>query len=145
MNISDLIQLGIMLITATALFFSVNGFRKQLQLNFFAEYTKRYQEIILNLPETINQANFSFEELTEDIRAKTLRYMRAYFDLCSEEYFLWKSKHIDDKVWKEWDSGIKYALSKKAFRDGWARIQLDTIYYEDFSVYVKKFLNENPS
>lgn len=144
MNISDSIQLGIMLITAIALFSSVNGFRKQLQLNFFAEYTKRYQEIILNFPETINQADFSFDELAEEVRAKTLRYMRAYFDLCSEEYFLWKSKHIDTKVWKEWDSGIKYAFSKKAFRDGWDRVQMDTIYYEEFAEYVKKHIKAYP-
>ena len=34
----------------------------------------------------------------EEERNKTLRYMRVYFDLCSEEYFLWKSKHIDEKT-----------------------------------------------
>lgn len=143
MEISDIIQLGIMLSTAGALFFTVRNFRKQLQLSFFAEYTKRYQEIILNFPESINEDDFEFESLVEEERNKTLRYMRVYFDLCSEEYFLWQSKHIDKKTWKEWESGIKYAFSKVAFREGWRRITMDTIYYKDFSSFVAGCINEN--
>ena len=132
-----------MLSTAWALFFTVRNFRKQLQLNFFAEYTKRYQEIVLNFPESINQKEFDFEKLTEEERNKTLRYMRVYFDLCSEEYFLWLSKDISKKVWNEWESGIKFALSKTAFRKGWDIITMDTIYYKDFSAFVQKCLNES--
>ena len=63
----------------------VKMFNNQLKLNFFAEYTKRYQNIILNLPEAVNQADFEFSRLSEDDRNKTLLYMRIYFDLCSEE------------------------------------------------------------
>ena len=127
METSDILQLGIMLSTAAALLFTVSNFRKQLQLNFFAEYTKRYQEIILRFPESVNQKN------DRDI---TLRYMRAYFDLCSEEYFLWKKGHIDNDTWKEWESGIKYAFSKAAFREAWNILRLDTIYYGEFTDFV---------
>lgn len=143
METSDIIQLGIMISTVGALFFTVRNFRKQLQLNFFGEYTKRYQEIILNFPESINDIDFDFEKLPAEEKNKTLRYMRVYFDLCSEEYYLWKSKHIDDKTWEEWESGIKYAFSKTAFREGWKRIAMDTIYYKDFSTFVNSYINEN--
>jgi len=132
-----------MLITAWALIVTVTNFRKQLQLNFFADYTKRYQEITLNFPESINQEDFDFDKLSNEERNKTLRYMRAYFDLCSEEYFLRQSKYIDEKTWKEWESGIKYAFTKTAFRNGWARITMDTIYYKDFSTFVKNLINED--
>jgi hypothetical protein len=143
METSEIIQLGIMLATATALFSTVRNFRKQLQLSFFAEYTKRYQEIILNLPESINQDDFNFDMLSEEEKNKTLRYMRVYFDLCSEEYFLWKSNHIDEKTWKEWESGIKYAFSKTAFLAGWDKISMGTIYYQEFSSFVKSCINKN--
>ena len=90
------VQIGIMigtlltaLATAIALIISLRTFRRQLQLNFFADYTKRYQEIVLNFPESINKHDFDFDEL-HDEKDKTLRYMRAYFDLCSEEYFLYQ-------------------------------------------------------
>ncbi|MFY1021259.1 hypothetical protein [Ectopseudomonas khazarica] len=124
-------------ITALALLVTVLSFRKQLQLQFFADHTKRYQEIILNFPEQINDYDFSMDALTPEARDKTLRYMRAYFDLCSEEYFLWKNKRIDNKTWKEWKSGMHFAFSKPAFKEAWNKLRLDTIYYEDFTSLVK--------
>ena len=117
---------------------------EQLKLNFFADYTKRYQEIILNFPENINEEDFSFETLRPEIKEKTLRYMRAYFDLCSEEYFLWKQGNIDDIIWKEWESGIKYAMSKTAFQKAWKDyINISTIYYSDFTKFVNNILENN--
>ncbi|NVK43052.1 MAG: hypothetical protein HWE39_17545 [Oceanospirillaceae bacterium] len=119
-------------ITALALWFTVRSFKNQLQLSFFADYTKRYQEITLNFPESINEKDFSFDDLSPEVRDKTLRYMRAYFDLCSEEYFLWRKKHIDDETWSEWKTGIEFAFSKTAFVKAWEILRLDTIYYGKF-------------
>jgi uncharacterized membrane protein YhiD involved in acid resistance len=131
------------IVTVKSLRTSIEQFNKQLQLNFFAEYTKRYQEIILNFPESINQDDFNFDNLPEKERDKTLRYMRVYFDLCSEEYSLHKSKHIDEKTWEEWESGIKYAISKTAFREAWRIIAKDTRYYTEFASFVNKIINKN--
>lgn len=125
-------------ITAIALWFTVRSFQKQLQLNFFSEYTKRYQEITLNLPESINRDDFDYDSLGPEVRDKTLRYMRAYFDLCSEEYFLKRKNHIDDETWKEWKTGMEFAFSKTAFREAWKLLQLDTIYYGDFTNFVSE-------
>ena len=126
-------------ITAVALFFTVRSFQKQLQLNFFSEYTRRYQEITLNLPESINEEDFDYDSLSPDIKDKTMRYMRAYFDLCSEEYFLKRKGSIDNETWSEWETGMKFAFSKSAFQQAWKMLQLDTIYYGDFS----KLVNES--
>lgn len=117
--------------------------RKQMRLNFFADYTKRYQEIILNFPENINTSEFNFDLIKEDnkdLYTKTMRYMRTYFDLCSEEYFLNKDGKINKKVWAEWESGIKYTFSKKAFRDAWIIVNLDSKFYPDFVKWVNGFL-----
>ena len=125
------------IITMCALLTSINQFKKQLQLTIFSDYTKRYQEITLNFPESINQSDFDFEDLEPDIKDKTLRYMRAYFDLCSEEYFLHTKGNIDDATWKEWESGIKYAFSKTAFSNGWRIVNFDTHYYPEFVHFVE--------
>lgn len=61
------------IVTAIALGITVKNFKKQLQLNFFTDYTKRYQEILLNFPESINEHSFDFNKLDKDIRKKTLR------------------------------------------------------------------------
>jgi len=123
-----------MLITAIGLWWSIKSFKKQLRLNFFAEYTKRYQKIILNFPESVNKKDFNINKLSKVSRDKTLRYMRAYFDLCSEEYFLWMHDDLDAETWKEWESGIKYAFTKPAFIQAWNIIKLDTKYYPAFTL-----------
>ncbi len=132
-----------MLITAIALWVTVSNFRKQLQLSFFADYTKRYQEIILNFPERINEKDFEISKLKSKERDKTLRYMRAYFDLCSEEYYLWKKGNLDNNTWKEWESGIKFAFSKPAFQQAWSTLTFDTIYYGEFSAFVNNAIGES--
>jgi hypothetical protein len=143
MNTNDYIQIGTGFITAFGIYVAIRAnskqfeaLRLQLKLNFFADYTKRYQEIILNFPENINESDFSFEALTQEQRNRTLRYMRAYFDLCSEEFYLRQEGHIDDKVWHLWEGGIRFAFTKKAFRDGWEKVTKDTRYGKDFEQWV---------
>jgi hypothetical protein len=117
-------------------------FNEQLKLNFFADYTKRYQEIILNFPESINHPDFDYQSLSKENRNKTLRYMRVYFDLCSEEYDLYRAGYISERIWKNWKEGIEFAFSKKAFRDAWSKIKMDTIYYPEFTNWVESIIKE---
>ncbi len=145
----DCVQIIIMLATivgvvipGVGVWVSVYSFRKQLRLNFFADYTKRYQEIILNFPENINDKGFNFESMEKHEKDKTLRYMRAYFDLCSEEFFLWKSGNIDEDTWNEWRNGIKYAFSKTAFRQAWKRISLDSDFYTNFNSFIEEVIKK---
>ncbi len=148
MTFNDNIQLSIAIGTGIAslcvlitMIVTIRNFSKQLKLNFFSEYTKRYQNIILNLPSNINDDSFDFEKLSEKKKEKTIRYLRIYFDLCSEEYFLSEHKNIDKYVWKEWKSGIEYSLSKKAFKDGWKNyINTNTIYYKEFASFIDEIL-----
>ena len=149
MVLSDWIQIIISIILLLTAIFTFDGLRKsvsqfdkQLQLNFFADYTKRYQKIMINLPADINMDDFNIHELENDTKEKILVYMRSYFDLCSEEYYLSQKKLIDDDTWKEWSSGIEYTFSKKAFQEGWKLIALDTKYYHDFTEHINNLLHE---
>jgi hypothetical protein len=150
MGVADWIQSIGLFVAIIGLIITILNNRKQLQifndqlkLNFFADYTKRYQEIILNFPENINEPNFEYDELSTDLKNKTLRYMRTYFDLCSEEYDLWRSGYIEDRVWENWKQGIEFAFSKRAFIDAWKIIKLDTIYYPEFSEWVNEVVIKN--
>jgi len=62
--------------------------------------------------------------------------MRAYFDLCSEEYYLWKKGNIDNDTWEEWKAGIEFAFSKPAFTQAWENLRLDETYYKNFTEFV---------
>ena len=139
---------GMLAYTIISLRTSVEQFNEQIQMNVFMDYTKRYQEIVLNFPKSINNKNFDYEKIDADIeknmkiKEKTLRYMRAYFDLCSEEYFLHNEGKIDDNTWREWESGIKYTFSKTAFKKGWKIISLDVKYYPKFFNFVEEEMSE---
>ncbi len=147
MEISDWIQSIGLFLALIGLIITILNNRKQLlilneqlKLNFFSDYTKRYQEIVLNFPENINQKDFDFSKLSEETRNKTLRYMRTYFDLCSEELDLFQAGYIHERIWRNWKEGIEFAFSKKAFIDAWHIIELDTIYYPEFSKWVNEVI-----
>jgi hypothetical protein len=147
MGIADWIQSTGIFIAIIALIITISynrsqtkSLNNQLKLNFFADYTKRYQEIVLNFPDNINDPMFDFNNLSNDIKSKTIKYMRAYFDLCSEEYDLWKEGNIEDRVWSNWKEGIEFAFSKKAFKDAWMIIKLDSIYYPEFTELINGIL-----
>lgn len=142
-EIAEMVSIIGVFITAIALWVTVRSFQKQLQLNFFSEYTRRYQEITLNFPESINEENFDYDSLSTEVKDKTLRYMRAYFDLCSEEYFLKRKSNIDNETWLEWKTGMEFAFSKSAFQQAWEILKLDTIYYGEFSKLVNKTILKN--
>jgi hypothetical protein len=63
--------------------------------------------------------------------------MRQYFDLCFEEYFLYKKNKLDKSIWVLWKKGMVFAFSKTAFKLAWGIIEKDTQYTKDFTEFVK--------
>jgi hypothetical protein len=108
---------------------------EQTRLSFYSEYTKRFQEIILQFPENVSDESFSYEELDAETRGRTLRYMKVYFDLCSEEFYLYRKGHLDKDAWEEWEEGMDSLFKRPAFRTAWKKISEGPTLYKDF----KKF------
>jgi hypothetical protein len=120
-------------VIAAILIFVIN-FREQRkisQLNFFAQYTKRYQKIILHLPGDLDNVTILDDEQNK-------RYLRVYFDLCSEEYFLKTAKHIPPEVWEEWKEGMRAVFRKKAISTYWQEMEKSS--YKNFNEFVKEEL-----
>ena len=91
MEIADFIQLGLLIAAIVSICISQMRDARQRKLEMFAEYTRRYQDIFMNMPDDIYNGMAKVDNRTQ-------RYMRLYFDLCSEEYHLWKEKVVPDKV-----------------------------------------------
>ncbi|CAI09567.1 hypothetical protein [Aromatoleum aromaticum] len=137
--IGNLIATFAAVVAIGSLAYQSRSTRKQIKLQNFIEYTKRYQEIILHFPERINRSDFVLTELSAEEYERTMRYMRAYMDLCFEEHLLHEKGFIDDDLWSIWEGGMKTAFSKKAFQDAWAAIKQDTEYGEKFTAFADKF------
>lgn len=75
-----------------ALFNKTNSNLQRITLRL--DFSHRYQEIMLAMPDS-----------NDPDRIK--KYVLLYFDLCSEEYRLWKSGDgiVDSKTWHLWENG----------------------------------------
>jgi len=71
----------------------------------FSEYTRRIQDIIINLPDPVNNPDFNLSDLGNEQRNAALKYFRVYFNLCAEEYYLYKEGKVDKHIWRTWSQG----------------------------------------
>jgi hypothetical protein len=143
MGISDKIELfsaiatflgvTVALVALCVQFYIMN---QQLQIQQYADYTKRYQEIVIKFPENINQKDFSYDKLSvEDYRC-VMRNMRAYFDLSFEEWHLNQRALLHRETWRVWKGGMKTAMGKTAFSEAWKKIKEDTEFGESFESFI---------
>ena len=96
---------------------------EQFKRSFFAEYTKRYQEIVLAMPSEVFLG-------TAMINGETKKYMQLYFDLCSEEYHLHQDGIIPDDVWNYWRDGMRIVMKIEMYKLCWNALK--GMYNKDF-------------
>ena len=95
---------------------------KQHRFQFFSDYTRRYQDLVLHMPPDIEKLPLD----NDDVRT----FMRLYFDLCSEEFYLHSQGVIDDEAWMLWIEGMKMAMKREKFKTAWKSMGA---YYHDQS------------
>ena len=148
MSFSELIQF-LMLVASTAaiivsawmsrksILASMKMVKGQNQIQMFAEYTKRYQEIIVNMPRCIYEG---CDEVNDDV----LRYMQLFFNLCSEEHDLWTKGAISDDVWEKWLSGIKVNMNRPVYEKAWSIEKENYSMNPSFIEFLDSCITNNP-
>ncbi len=111
--------------------------RRNHRLTFFAEYTRRYQEIMIALPFEAFKKDFDVAKMKEGERKLTLTQMLAYFSLCSEEFDLNNEGFVRNRIWGIWAEGITENLKKPAFRWGWEQVKEEFVFFHDFSEWME--------
>jgi len=81
---------------------------------------------------------YGLKEQDKSLFNKTMRYMRVYFDLYSEEYYLRKNSLIDKRVWKEWEKGIRYSFAQKPYSEAWQLATSNSKFYDEFAKWVER-------
>src|SRR5919204_1171163 len=91
-------------VAGTAVYITLRGLRHELWLQTFAEYTRRYSEIVMNLPSESRRPGGAFDlsQLGSDQRNLVLNSVRAYLNLYSEEFYLKGRGRIDGETWDIW-------------------------------------------
>lgn len=149
-SLSDLIQL-LMLIASTAAIIvsailsrqsikaSLEMVREQNQIQMFAEYTRRYQDIIMNMPQSVFEGDATLDK-------NVLRYMSLYFNLCSEEHDLYSKGAISADVWTKWLSGFSIVMKQAVYQLAWQheRSNYNTTFRSFFDDIIQKTNDVQP-
>ncbi len=136
MDITNCIALVTALIAIFALLWQIWTSNKQSKMQTYLVYTQRYHDIAVNFPIGVESATFHLPQ-DEKEKENILRWLRAYFDLCSEQYYLNEKKLIDNKVWILWKGGMQDSLQKPAFQQAWKEIQTNNYYNKVFANYIE--------
>ena len=131
--------LSMMLTAVVAIFQMRKTARQAMQQNriaIFSEYTRRYHDIIHQWPEDIFNG-------TAELNERTTKYLRLYFDLCSEEFYLSQQKDLlPVDVWQYWQDGMKIMMQNELYQKCWQKLKHE--YNREFQEFIEmKIININ--
>lgn len=126
----DLAQIVTLILSIIAIIISVWNVTRTNTLTkanhqsiIFSDYTRRYQSLIQAMPNKLFPCG---DVLGPDVA----KYMSLYFDLCSEEFWLYSNDYIPNEIWKNWVEGMKLTTRNQIYHTAWK--VLSQTYHEKF-------------
>ncbi len=109
----------------------MNEIHETLKFLLASQLTRRYQEIVVQLPGMILSDGL---KANKDIHGLLL----GYIDLCNEELLLYRAHQIPEVIWNSWRSGIISGNSLVSVRRTWQKLAKSDHYKT-----LAEFLKEN--
>jgi hypothetical protein len=136
------VQIAAVVVAAAALIVTLRGVRRQLWLSTFADYTKRYSEIVDEIPlaARLRPGSFSLAMLDGQERERVVCVAVRYLNLCSEEFHLHSEGIIDARTWRIWESEMKSFLERRWIAEAWVMIRAEYDSYPEFHSFVSGFV-----
>jgi hypothetical protein len=135
---------GGVLVALLQILFTVKGIRDQMWIATFSEYTRRYSEIAREVPSELRRpGGRSSADLSEAERDRLMNSVRAYLNLCSEEFYLRKRGLIDKETWAVWLLGMKETVASSWISEAWPAMQNEYSYYPDFCAFMNELVTDN--
>ncbi len=129
------------LIALAQIVFTVKSIRDQLWIATFSEYTARYLNIVRDLPSDLRTPRGgTLDDLPPDERGRVLNSVRAYLNLCSEEFYLHNRGVLDKETWKIWSIGIRDTLKLPWVMTSWPVLRAEYDGYPQFCEFIEAFL-----
>jgi hypothetical protein len=82
------------------------------------------------------QANEDFESLTADERIRFFSHAMSQFSMYENVYFQHRNSMIEDEISEGWCSGMRFFLSRPAFKAYWANMSL--VYSRSFQSFIER-------
>lgn len=119
------ISIGFLTLFVSSFFFVQKQRIEELRLfqEIFKEFNQRYD----NLNNALNE--ICDKDEGSPISDKERQTLYDYFNLCGEEYFYHKQRHIYPEVWDSWINGMKYFYVKPRIQKVWDEELKQNSYY----------------
>jgi len=140
-SVSETVAVTTAIVAVLALIYQIRIAKRQTQIQTFLIYTDRYRDVLRRLPPDIMSPHFNLDDLVEARKEDTRRAILDYFDLCSEEFYLWSHSLVGKEVWRLWSEGMKSQISKDAFRSEWGTAKQQRSYDSKFVDYMESLLH----
>ena len=108
--------------------------RRQMAIQHFSDYARRYAEIMERLPPRVHDPRCTLADLGPS--DAVMPAIRSFFATCFEEWYLHERGFFDQGMWDTWRLGMHNALAKSTFREAWEIITSDTHYPQAFRAFV---------
>ena len=93
--------------------------KKLSQTAFEDGLDQQYRSLALDIPVDALIGVHINDDKKDDLRERIYNYL----DLSNAQTYLRQKKRVSKPRWKEWNDGIKYNLSKPAFKEVWDEIK----------------------
>ena len=146
MNLDFIIKFTTLLsiiVGIVAFFNGVSNYKRQMNGQVFFQYTKRYDEIMDSFPKSARKARInSSNALPRESEELTVCVLRI-LNLCSEEYYLYRTKFVSKGVWNILEAELVRTLRTPLFRREWIKLVHEFDAYPDFQSFVRKTQESN--
>ncbi|MFN8583089.1 MAG: hypothetical protein U0163_19200 [Gemmatimonadaceae bacterium] len=125
-----------------SIWIAVRIYRRQMNAQLFLAFTERYENIMGSFPPEARR--YRFDPVAEPPAASpelTLVVLR-YLNLCSEEYYLRKTGHLDKDLWDIWEAELKRTVSSSLVAREWKELRTEFVSYPEFRDFVERSQRE---
>lgn len=124
-------------IAAAGFFVAANRFKKQTHLTAFVEFSRRFDDVMKELPEKLKGFHIhKTEDLPPHSRQQTEAVDRV-LAMLSQEFYLYKKGYLGKDIWSIWEPGIKGILRSPLVVRDWDVIRHRYDVYPEFTEYVE--------
>ena len=99
-----------------AFFRGVTNYNRQMNAQVFLQYAKRYDEIINSFPKNARLARINSRKALPKPNEELTICILRYLNLCSEEFYLYRTKYLSKGVWDIWADELVRTLRTPLFR-----------------------------
>jgi len=142
MQLITIASVAAVVVSALAIAASLKGVRDQLRVTVFLTYTDRYTRIMSDIPFEARQPGSAYRLASrpDDERIRVLGAFREYFNLCSEEKWLYEQRKIDRAIWNMWVSSMQIVAQFPCFPEAWQALGFEYDCYNEFQDFVARRL-----